>query len=70
MPLNKETKPKQSSHPGFDFLSVIFKETSIFSQTNFVPAYSKSFNSVMLFVEIFVNKSFTFSVSDLTVLQS
>ena len=41
-----------------------------FSQTNFAPAYRKLFNSVMSFVEIFVNNSFTFTVSDLTVLQS
>ena len=59
-----------SSHTGFDFLSVVFKGTQIFSQTNFSPVYIKSFNSVMLFVGIFVDKSFTFSVSDLTVLQS
>ena len=26
------------SHPGFDFLSVIFRGTPIFSQTNFAPA--------------------------------
>ena len=51
-----------SSHPDFDFLSVVFKGTPIFSQTRFAPAYIKSFNSEMLFVEIFVNKSFTFSV--------
>ena len=59
-----------SSHPGFDFLSVVLKGKPIFSQTNFAPAYIKSFNSVMLFVGMFVNKSFTFPVSDLTVLQS
>ena len=58
------------SRPGFEFLSVVFKGTLIFSQTNFAPAYIKSCNSVMSFVGIFVNKSFTFSVSDLTVLQS
>ena len=51
-------------------LFVVFKETPIFSQTNFALAYIKSFNSVMSFVGILVNKSFTFSVSDLTVLQS
>ena len=33
-----------SSHPGFDFLSVVFKEPPIFSQTNFALAYVKSFN--------------------------
>ena len=55
-----------SSHPGFEFLSVAFKGTPIFSQSNFAPAYIKSFNSV----GIFVNKSFTFTVSDLTALQS
>ena len=59
-----------SSYPGFDFLSLVLKETLIFSQTNFPPAYIKSFNSVMSFVGIFVNKSFTFSVSDSTVIQS
>ena len=41
-----------SSHPGFDFLlSVVFKGTPIFSQTNFASAYIKSFNSVMSFVD-------------------
>ena len=59
-----------SSHPGFDFLSLVFKRIPIFSLTNFAPAYIKSLNSVMSFVGIFVNKSFTFLVSDLTVLQS
>ena len=59
-----------SSHLSFDFLSVVFKGTLIFSQTNFAPAHIKSFNSLISFVGIFVNKSFTFSVSDLTVLQS
>ena len=49
---------------------MVFKGTLIFSRTNFAPAYIKSFNSVMSFVRIFVNKSLTFSVSDLTVLQS
>ena len=52
------------SHQGFNFLSVVFKGTPIFPQTNFAPAYIKSL------VGIFVNKSFTFSVSDSTVLQS
>ena len=42
---------------GLDFLSMVFRNTLIFSQTNFAPAYNKSFNS---FVEIYVNKSFTF----------
>ncbi len=55
-----------SSHPGFDFLFVVFKGTSILSQTTFALAYIKKFNSVMSFVGIFVNKSFTLSVSDLT----
>ena len=59
-----------SSYQGFDFLSVVFRDTPIFSLTNFAPAYIKSFNSMMLFVQIFVNKSFTFLVSNLTVLQS
>ena len=60
-----------SSQPSFDFLFVVFKETPIFfSLTNFVHVYIKSFNSMMSFVGIFVNNSFTFSVSDLTVLQS
>ena len=59
-----------SSHLGFDFLFVVFKETPIFSQTNFAPVYIKSLNSVISFVGIFVYMSFTFSVSDLTVLQS
>ena len=58
-----------SSYLGFDFLPMVFKGTPIFPQTNFAPAYIKSFNSGM-FVGIFVNNSFTFSVSDLTVLQS
>ena len=58
------------SHPGFDLLTVVFKETPVFSQTNFAPTYIKSFNSVMSFVGIFVKKSFTFSVLDLTVHQS
>ena len=39
--------------------------TLIFSQTNFARAYIESFNSKMLFVGIFVNKLFTFSVLDL-----
>ena len=51
---------------GFDFLSVIFKGSPNFSLTNFAPAYIKSFNSVISFVGISVNKS----VLDLTVLQS
>ena len=59
-----------SSHLGFHFLSAVFRDTSIFSLTNFAPAYIKSLKSVMLFVGIFVNQSFTFSVSDLPVLQS
>ena len=33
-----------------------------FSQTNFALSYFKSFNSVMTFVGIFVNKSYTFSI--------
>ena len=43
-----------------------------FLLTNFAPGYIKTFNSVMLmsFIGLFVNKSFTFSVSDLTVLKS
>ena len=44
-------------------------EGRFFSQTNFASAYIKSFKS-MMFVGIFVNRSFTLSVSDLTVLQS
>ena len=48
---------------------MVIKKTPIFSQTNFFPVYIKSFNSVMSFVGMFVNKSFTFSVSNLTVLQ-
>ena len=51
-----------SSHQDFDFLSMVFRATQIFSQTNFTPAFIKSFNSVMLFVGIFANKTFTFSV--------
>ena len=58
----------QSSHPSFNFLSVVLSRTPIFSQTNFALAYIKSFNSVMSFVGIFVNTSFHLSVSDLTVL--
>ena len=57
-----------SSHPSFDFLPIVFKVTPISSQINFAPTYIMSFISVMSFVGIFVNKSFTFSVSDLTVL--
>ena len=60
----------QSSHPDFDFLSVILKGTPILSQINFAPVYIKSFTSVISFVGIFINKSFTFSVSNLTVLYS
>ena len=59
-----------SFHPVFNFLSIVFKGIPIFSQINFAPVYIKSFNYVMSFVGIFVNKSFTFSISDLTVLQS
>ena len=59
-----------SFHPSFDFKSVVFRRTPSFSLTNLGPAYIKSFNSVTSFVGIFANKSFTFSVSDLTVLQS
>ena len=59
-----------SSHPGFDFPSVVFWDTIIFSLTNFAHAYIKSVNSVLLSVGIFVHKSFTFSVSDLNFLQS
>ena len=55
---------------GFNFQSVVFKGTLIFSQNDFAPSYFKSFNFVMPFVEIFVNKLFTFLVLDLTVLQS
>ena len=39
-----------SSHPGSEFLSLVLKETPIFSHTNFTAAYMKSFNSVMSFV--------------------
>ena len=53
-----------SSHPGFDFRSVIFRGTPIFSQTYFASAEIKLFKSVMLFVGIFVTRSFTFLVSD------
>ena len=50
--------------------SLFIYDSSLSSyQTNFSPVYSKSFNSVMSFVGLFVNKSFTFSVSDLTVFQ-
>ena len=49
---------------------VVFKGTLIFSQNDFSPVYSKSFNTVMFFVGIFVNRSFTFSISDSTVLLS
>ena len=59
-----------SSHSYFDFPSKVFKGAPIFSLIHFDPAYIKSFNSVMSFVGIFINKSFTFSVLDLTVLQS
>ena len=43
------------SHPDFVFLFMFFWETPILLQTNFVSAYVSSFNSVMLFPEIFVN---------------
>ena len=59
-----------SSHQCFEFLSVVCKDTPFFSLTNFVPAYIKKFNSVISFVGKFVNKSCTFSVSNLIVLQS
>ena len=59
---------KLSFHPGNDFLSVVFRGIPILSQTNFVLAYIKSFNSVM-FVEILISKLITFTVSVLTVLQ-
>ena len=38
--------------------------------TSFAPAYITSLNYAMSFAGIFVNKSFTFSVSDLTIFQS
>ena len=50
----------QSSHSGYDFLSVVFKGTPIFTQTNFAPGHIKSFNSMISFIGIYVNKSFTF----------
>ena len=59
-----------SFHSGFEFLSVVYREGPIFSQINFALAYIKSFNSLMSFVGIIVNKSFNFSVSDLTFHQS
>ena len=59
-----------SSNPGFDFQPMVFKGTHIFPQTNFAPAYIKSFNFEVSFVGIFGNKPFTFLVLDLTVLQS
>ena len=53
-------------HPGFEFLFLFFRGNQIFSLTNFAPAYISSFNSVMLFVEIYVINSFISSVSILT----
>ena len=55
------------SKPGIDFLVVFFRGTPILSQTNFAPALISSFNSVMLFVEIYIDKLFIFSVSTVTV---
>ena len=40
------------SHPSFDIVFVVFKGNPVFSQTNFAPAFIKSFNSVMSFVGI------------------
>ena len=59
-----------SSLLSFDFLSVVFRGTPILLQTNFAPAYIESFNSEMSFFGVSVNKSFTFSVSDLTFFQT
>ena len=59
-----------SSDLGFDFLPVVVRGAPIFSLINFTPAYIKSFNFVILFIGIFVNRSFTLSVSDFTDLQS
>ena len=54
-------------------LRVWFSVCGLQRDTDFIadyaPAYIKSFNSMMSFAWIFVYKSFTFSVSDLTVLQ-
>ena len=58
------------SHPGFDFLSVVFKGTPIFSKISYVLEDIKSFNCFMSLIGIVINKSFTFSVLDLTLLQS
>ena len=44
--------------------------TPIFSQSYFAPAWISSFNSVMFYVETYVNNSFTFLVSVLNVLES
>ena len=55
-------------HPGFDFLSAVFRGTTIFSQTNFAPA-----NSLILWcclLEYLSIGRLLFSVSVLTVLQS
>ena len=59
-----------NSNLGFDFPFMVFWETTIFSLTKFAPVNIKSFNSVVSFVGILVNKSFTFSVLEWSVLQS
>ena len=45
----------RSSHPGFDFSFVLFDGLPIFLQTNFAPAQISSFDSVILFVDIYVS---------------
>ena len=45
-----------SPYSSFDFLPVVFRGTQMFLETNFAPAYIKSFNSVMLSVGIFVKR--------------
>ena len=60
----------RNSHPGFDFSSVLFERILIFSQSNFAPAWICSFNSVILFVTIYVSTSFILFDSALTVLHS
>ena len=60
----------QISHPGFDFFLLLFEGNPIFSQTNFAPAEIRSFNSVILFIDIYHNTAFILFVSFLTVIHS
>ena len=60
----------RNSHPDFDFSFVLFEGILIFSQTNFAPVWISSFNSFILFVDIYVSTWFTLFVSALTILHS